>query len=631
MTNLHLIGDYFIASTIGYGTTGQVKLGIHQKTGIKVAIKIIPRTQLDSSTKIKQAVERELAVLQLLNHPNLIELYQIIQDQQNIYFVMEYVSGGELYYILNGKKHHRLPEIEAREIFKQIADALVWCHAHHICHRDLKPENILLDEEKKKIKIADFGMAVMQPATKLLKTSCGSPHYASPEIVRGIPYYGPAADVWSAGVILYVLLTGRLPFDDRHVGRLLTKIKKGCFRQIPNWVSPAAKDLLFRMLVVDPNKRLNFNEILSHPWMISTHVSHKDSFLVHSPSLMVWNNDQLKYPLISNSNDLNGPTRETLKVLWRDLSHDQLVSALMEKSPNIQKLTYYLLQQKRQKRDSHSNKDLVYSDTKQMVAQQSITLFEDDDSCASYFTLAVLSPQIESNTKHHQHMKRDKDYRKKHISFQHLHKPLILKNISHKLDNTTYATCLHVVSSHHTAKSLMLLPFFPHHRKHNVNWSTTVTLAAKLLRQHTNYLTSMVTKVYNKCLSLFGSVSKKQKMTTHHYEERMISCFAKSESMAAGKLHFILSEHFQGYVNGYMYSDGKVIWYGKLDDSQSYHTNFICKIRKTAIHDDKKTLLYEITLAVHSSNSSIVDRLADLLNLYENDASNIIKVNNWKA
>ncbi|OBZ83199.1 Serine/threonine-protein kinase BRSK1 [Choanephora cucurbitarum] len=249
------IGDYTIVSTIGHGSTGKVKLGVHLITGKKVAIKIVSRSQLYSSLKIKQAVERELAILQLLHHPHLIELYQVLQDTQNIYFITEYVPGGELYDLL--KQNGTLSESDAKHAFSQIVNALSWCHTRHICHRDLKLENILIDKTNKMIKIADFGMAIMQSPTKLLKTSCGSPHYACPEVVRGIPYYGPAADIWSAGIILYILLTGRLPFDDLHIGRLLAKIKRGRFRPLPDWISPSAKDLVYRMLMIDPNKRIS--------------------------------------------------------------------------------------------------------------------------------------------------------------------------------------------------------------------------------------------------------------------------------------------------------------------------------------------------------------------------------------
>ncbi|KAI7907960.1 kinase-like domain-containing protein [Cokeromyces recurvatus] len=616
MVGLHFIGDYFISSTIGYGSTGQVKLGIHQISGTKVAIKIIPRRELDSSLKIKQAVERELAVLQLLNHPNLIELYQILQDERNIYFIMEYVPGGELYSILNEKPDRRLNEIEAREIFKQIADALIWCHAHHICHRDLKLENILLDEGKRNIKIADFGMAIMQPTTQLLKTSCGSPHYASPEIVRGIPYYGPAADVWSSGVILYVLIIGKLPFDDHHLGRLLTKIKVGRFRRIPNWVSPLAKDLLCRMLTVDPNKRLSFIDILSHPWMISSPSIYCNNILLSST---LWNDEKLKYPSISNSSDLHGPTRETLKVLWRDLNDNQIESALMKRSPNVQKLTYYLLQQTQRKKKKEESTYFTSDNKQKMVKQPPNTITADKSP-----TLQLLEPNII-------HRHQSKSYLKHILIYpqeQH-NRPIAIKALVNQKLNTIHTTCLHALSPHTiiTTSSPNLLPqgllsFMPHHN------NLTTSLVTKLVRRHTAYLTSITTKLVNTCTSLFGS-RKRKGVSKNYCEEKTISCIAESQNMAAGKLHYILSEHFQGYVNGYMYSNGKIIWYGKLDDSPYYNTNFICRIQKVEIEDDK-ALLYKIIFSVHNSNSSMIERIMYLLTLYENESIHSIRVNNWE-
>ncbi|RCH77764.1 hypothetical protein CU098_004956, partial [Rhizopus stolonifer] len=174
------IGDYVLGKTIGRGASGRVKLGIHKHTGERVAIKMISRSHLLSSSTTSKSVQRELAVLQLLHHPNLVDLYQVLQDSSYVYFVMEYLEGGELFHYL--AKRGRLDESEARLLFIQLITALNWCHAHHISHRDLKPENILLDKENKKLKIADFGMAALQPYNTLLKTSCGSPHYASPEI-----------------------------------------------------------------------------------------------------------------------------------------------------------------------------------------------------------------------------------------------------------------------------------------------------------------------------------------------------------------------------------------------------------------------------------------------------------------
>jgi serine/threonine protein kinase len=164
---------------------------------------------------------------------------------------MEHVEGGELFdYIV---KKGRLAETEAIGFFQQIIFGIDHCHKHLICHRDLKPENLLLDKHRN-VKIADFGMASIQVPSKMLETSCGSPHYASPEVILGIKYDGTCADVWSCGVILYALITGNLPFDDENIRKLLTKVKSGVF-SIPNYVSEKARDLISNMIVVDPAVR----------------------------------------------------------------------------------------------------------------------------------------------------------------------------------------------------------------------------------------------------------------------------------------------------------------------------------------------------------------------------------------
>lgn len=179
------------------------------------------------------------------------------------YLVLEHVSGGELFDYL--VKKGRLTPKEARKFFRQIISALDFCHCHSICHRDLKPENLLLDE-KNNIKIADFGMASLQPAGSMLETSCGSPHYACPEVIRGEKYDGRKADVWSCGVILYALLVGALPFDDDNLRQLLEKVKRGVFH-IPHFVPPDCQGLLRGMIEVNPDKRLTLQEINRHPWV----------------------------------------------------------------------------------------------------------------------------------------------------------------------------------------------------------------------------------------------------------------------------------------------------------------------------------------------------------------------------
>ena len=176
--------------------------------------------------------------------------------------VLEHVEGGELFDYL--VKKGKLDTSEAMTFFQQIISGIEYCHNHMICHRDLKPENLLLDADKN-IKVGDFGMASFMKKGSLLQTSCGSPHYASPEVVMGYKYDGKAADVWSSGVILFALLTGKLPFDDDNIRRLLSKVKSGVF-SMPQFLHKDIKDLLWKMLTVDPTKRITIAEIKEHPW-----------------------------------------------------------------------------------------------------------------------------------------------------------------------------------------------------------------------------------------------------------------------------------------------------------------------------------------------------------------------------
>ncbi|GAN07689.1 pkinase-domain-containing protein [Mucor ambiguus] len=606
--DLCVIGEFIVSRTIGHGSTGQVKLGIHRKTGIKVAIKIIPRKQLSASLKITQAVERELAVLQLLNHPHLINLYQILQDFNNIYFITEYVPGGELYHVLNDKKESRIPESKARELFSQITSALAWCHARHICHRDLKPENILLSSDRKNIKIADFGMAVMQPTNRLLKTSCGSPHYASPEIVRGIPYYGPAADVWSAGVILYLLLTGKLPFDNHHVGKLLAKIKTGRFRPMPEWVSPPARDLVYKMLIVDPNKRISSMQLGDTPFTM-----HSFSFQNNNP----WHDEKLKSPILFQSNDLDGPTRETLKVLWRDLSHDQIITALQQKEPNIQKLTYQLLQQRRLERSTNSTCDTEQigppsppnnGDTPCDFHRNYFEYNDDSGLLLSpppetdgYFDVA---PQLQSNN-HHHYTSKSSDYCSIKPLFHHQPNkiPIIIQHTTkiRPLTHTSTPNVLSIIEPKLQQNSLSIFPVSP---------AISFTTSLKALG--------------NRITSSFAFQKPKQR-SYHRKENASTYCTATSEYVAAGKLHYILSQHFQGTMNGCMYPDGRVIWSGKLGPIDICHhkMSFICKIKKAAAS------LYKFTFIIEKQDVPRMNQIMDMLNQYEFDSNVIMQANNW--
>ncbi|KAK0638859.1 kinase-like domain-containing protein [Cercophora newfieldiana] len=256
------IGAYNIVKTLGEGSFGKVKLAVHRGTGQRVALKIIPRKKL-ISRDMQGRVEREIEYLQLLRHPHIIKLFTVIKTPAEIIMVLEY-AGGELfdYIVQNGK----MKEDEARRFFQQMLCAVEYCHRHKIVHRDLKPENLLLDENLN-VKVADFGLSNIMSDGNFLKTSCGSPNYAAPEVIGGKLYAGPEVDVWSCGVILYVLLVGRLPFDDEHIPSLFAKIARGSY-MVPTWMSPGASALIKKMLVVNPVQRATIEEIRQDPWFL---------------------------------------------------------------------------------------------------------------------------------------------------------------------------------------------------------------------------------------------------------------------------------------------------------------------------------------------------------------------------
>ncbi|XP_052315127.1 5'-AMP-activated protein kinase catalytic subunit alpha-2-like isoform X12 [Oncorhynchus keta] len=255
------IGHYLLGDTLGVGTFGKVKIGEHQLTGHKVAVKILNRQKIRSLDVVGK-IKREIQNLKLFRHPHIIKLYQVISTPTDFFMVMEYVSGGELFdYIC---KHGRVEDKEARRLFQQIISGVDYCHRHMVVHRDLKPENVLLDHSKN-AKIADFGLSNMMSDGEFLRTSCGSPNYAAPEVISGRLYAGPEVDIWSCGVILYALLCGTLPFEDEHVPTLFKKIRGGVF-YMPEYLTRPVASLLLLMLQVDPLKRATIKDIREHEW-----------------------------------------------------------------------------------------------------------------------------------------------------------------------------------------------------------------------------------------------------------------------------------------------------------------------------------------------------------------------------
>ncbi|XP_076307208.1 5'-AMP-activated protein kinase catalytic subunit alpha-2-like isoform X1 [Tachypleus tridentatus] len=255
------IGHYILSETLGVGTFGKVKTARHQLTGHKVAVKILNRQKIKNLDVVGK-IRREIQNLKLFRHPHIIKLYQVISTPTDIFMIMEFVSGGELFdYIV---KHGKLKESEARRFFQQVISGVDYCHRHMVVHRDLKPENLLLDSNLN-VKIADFGLSNMMMDGEFLRTSCGSPNYAAPEVISGKLYAGPEVDIWSCGIILYALLCGTLPFDDEHVPTLFRKIKSGVF-PIPDYLNKSVVSLLCHMLQVDPMKRATMEDIKNHDW-----------------------------------------------------------------------------------------------------------------------------------------------------------------------------------------------------------------------------------------------------------------------------------------------------------------------------------------------------------------------------
>ncbi|CAJ0576787.1 unnamed protein product, partial [Mesorhabditis spiculigera] len=255
------LGEFELGQTIGTGTFGKVKVAVSTKTGMTVAVKIISHSiikRLDMAKKIRREIEN----MSRFSHPHIIQLYGVVSTPSDIFMVMEYASGGELFDYIT--KHGQLAPEEARRFFQQIIAGVNYCHKHLVVHRDLKPENLLLDQYNN-VKIADFGLSNMMHDGDFLRTSCGSPNYAAPEVLCGNFYCGPEVDIWSCGVILYALLAGTLPFDDDSIHALFKKIKAGIYF-IPTHFDDEVSNLLQMMLQVDPMKRATMQDIIGHEW-----------------------------------------------------------------------------------------------------------------------------------------------------------------------------------------------------------------------------------------------------------------------------------------------------------------------------------------------------------------------------
>ncbi|KAH9564135.1 hypothetical protein CY35_04G008500 [Sphagnum magellanicum] len=258
------IGKYEIGKTLGEGTFAKVKYGKHVETGVGVAIKIIDKDKILKHKMVEQ-IKREISTMKLVKHPNIVQILEVLASKTKIYLVLEYVSGGELFSkILN---QGRLREDQSRKYFQQLIDAVDYCHSRRVYHRDLKPENLLLDAEGN-LKISDFGLSALPQQFRsdgLLHTTCGTPNYVAPEVIDDKGYDGAKADLWSCGIILYVLMAGYLPFDEANLMTLYKKIHKADFT-CPPWFSPAARRFILQILDPNPRTRITAAQIYKTDW-----------------------------------------------------------------------------------------------------------------------------------------------------------------------------------------------------------------------------------------------------------------------------------------------------------------------------------------------------------------------------
>ncbi|KAL3365142.1 hypothetical protein AABB24_010347 [Solanum stoloniferum] len=258
-----LMERYEVGRLLGQGTFAKVYYARNIKTGQSVAIKVIDKEKVLRVGLMNQ-IKREISVMKLVRHPNIVHLYEVMATKTKIYFIMEYCKGGELFNkVLKG----RLKEDAARKYFQQLINAVDFCHSRGVYHRDLKPENLLLDDDEN-LKISDFGLSALVESKHqdgLLHTTCGTPAYVAPEVINRRGYDGTKADIWSCGVVLYVLLAGYLPFQDSNLMEMYRKIGKAEYK-CPSWFPPEARRLLSRMLDPNPSSRITLAKIRASSW-----------------------------------------------------------------------------------------------------------------------------------------------------------------------------------------------------------------------------------------------------------------------------------------------------------------------------------------------------------------------------
>ncbi|KAG6027291.1 hypothetical protein E4U41_000975 [Claviceps citrina] len=370
------IGPWQLGRTLGKGSSARVRLCRHSITNQLAAVKIVNRRmayliqdssmaalskwdstlpdEVNGEMRVPMAIEREVAILKLIEHPNIMKLYDIWENRSEIYLILEYIDQGDLFTFINSRG--RLPEELAIFFFRQMMSAISYCHSFNVCHRDLKPENILITADLQ-IKIADFGMAALhQTATHQLATACGSPHYAAPELLKNKQYRGDRADTWSMGVILYAMLSATLPFDDPDLRVMMARTKKGQY-VMPRGLSPEAEDLIRRMLQVNPDRRMTIKDIWRHP--LVQKYSYLDDFGDNTGQLPDTRKG-FQYSPVPRA-EIDPQLLRQLRSMWHMFSEQDLALKLTCEESNDQKAFYWLLYNYRNKQLEDFQPELAHS------------------------------------------------------------------------------------------------------------------------------------------------------------------------------------------------------------------------------------------------------------------------------
>ena len=329
-----LLSEYNIMGIIGKGTFSTVKLGENKVTKEKVAIKILQKRRIKTKEEFIR-INREIEMLKNLNHPNVIKILKIMEDSKTIYIIMEYCQNGELFNRIVQKQH--LNENEAAFFYYQLINGLEYIHQNNIAHRDLKPENLLLTKDDE-LKIIDFGLSNYSKINMLLGTPCGSPCYASPEMVSGQKYDGYMIDIWSTGIILYAMTCGYLPFEDNDNEALFLKILN-CNINYPNYVGELSLDLMKKIIVTEPSKRITLEKIKEHPFYLKgkslfNQKFHKNEIIIIDDNSLYINNrimkmiekidKKYKNEKKNYISDNNSPYLEQNKNNYKRISNDNL-------------------------------------------------------------------------------------------------------------------------------------------------------------------------------------------------------------------------------------------------------------------------------------------------------------------